>query len=107
METFDDWPADLQDKIRADAAKLIISRFSVLEIRKQCLANLHAWKTAGKWKPAYDTWITILTEYDDARLLEQLVGQSEQHVALRQCAPYIGMLDAKVIEAFRRSLEEK
>ncbi|HEX4780160.1 MAG TPA: hypothetical protein VH301_05365 [Usitatibacter sp.] len=94
--------ADLNE-LRLERALAVIRLFSPREIRAKGLANLHRWKRAGSWGPAYDEWERILEDPDDGRLFAAMLGRDEDAVRLRQSPPYVGLLP----EALVREMNEK
>lgn len=92
------------DRMKLAHARLLISRFSIDEIRKKGLANLYRWESNGVWSASYDEWRSILTNASDIEVMETIVGQNQRSNRLRQSPPYVGMLDKKEVEALKRCL---
>lgn len=92
---------DILDDYKLEHARLLISTFTMDEIRKHSLANLDRWEESGVISLAYNEWRDILTKKSDIELFEIIVGQNENSNRLRQSPPYVGMLDRNLLRSIR------
>lgn len=94
---------DTLDELKRTFALEVVRRFTAPQIRAKILANLHRWKAAGAWIPAYDGWKKIAESGDDGALFAAMLGMDDDSNRLRQSAPWVGLLPKDVV---RRLNEE-
>jgi antitoxin component of MazEF toxin-antitoxin module len=89
---------EVLDRIKRQLAIQVATRYPPRQIRAHSLANLHRWRRAGVWVPAYDVWKQILEDGSDGELYATLLGFEAHANELRQSPPYVGLLPPEVVQ---------
>jgi hypothetical protein len=92
---------DLLDRLKLRLSCEVLARFPINIIRAKARDNLARWKADDCWGPSYDEWLEIIEYGDDRRLINCMVGLSENSNRLRQSIPYVGLLDQETVRSLR------
>lgn len=79
----------------------VIRQFSAREIRAQIRVSLRERRQQHDWDSACEEWEALARGKDDGALFAAMLGNDERAISRRQYQPYIDLLSAAEVRAFR------